>query len=652
MAETMQIDVATFMDWGEPKEVKTSRGLRLLHKAPVTEEFTKAWKSDKQALKDAGISMGKDRKTDEWEVLWWEYQTTQEDVDAQNDAIAASQQVDADIDIPCPEGLDYLPFQRAGIAYALARPNTLFGDDMGLGKTIQAIGVINATDAESILVVCPAFLRLNWSREIKKWLTRDLTIGIADSKYLPKRNIIIMSYQTLVSYCTFDRKPERAGKPGKQFAVPGPGLPAFDLRIVDEAHFCKNPKAKRTLATHCIAATRKLSLTGTPIPNRPIEAHPIIEDLAGWAFWGYAQRYCDGHRERYGWNFTGSSHMGELQQKLRAEIMVRRMKVDVLKELPPKIRQIIPLEGDIEAEMKLIAEVRADLGDDDLTWKECVSYLTANVAGFEQLSKARHETALGKVEQAVEFIATALEQSDKVIVFCHHRDVAEQLRDALAEFKPVLVYGGMTDRARDKSQGMFQHDTARVFIGTIGACGVGLTLTAADQVIFVELDWVPGNVTQAEDRAHRIGSEIHDSILVSHLVVDNSIDAHIAQTIVKKQQVIDAALNNPALVTADIQNTVLDILIKEDPEEKALLTFSGMQKEAIHLGLQILSEMCDGARELDGAGFNKMDSQFGKDLASRPFLSPKQLVVGQKFVRKYHRQLPDDLVVQATGNEL
>lgn len=585
------------------------------------------------------------------------------------EAVEASRAQDVAVELPCPEGLAYLPYQRAGIATALRRPNVLFGDEMGLGKTIQAIGVIN-TDAtlKKILIVCPASLKLNWRRELRKWLTRDLSIAIAagDSFHPDYADITIMNYDILAKHRTRLR------------AV------AWDLIICDEAHYLKNPKAKRTQAivgtekkgqqeTPPIAARRRIMLTGTPIPNRPVEGWSIFHYLDPEefrSFRSYAKRFCDAQNNGYGWDMTGSSNLGELQEKLRASIMIRRLKADVLTELPAKRRSIIELpangaSGAVAAETKAyeaneerLAELRAAVeiakaSDDPEEFKAAVERLRqAASAAFTEMSKLRHATAVAKLPYVIDYVRDLVGHGRKVVVFAHHKDVIDALA---ADLGPIAVklYGDTPMEERQANVDRFQCDAGcLVFIGGIMAAGVGLTLTAAAHVVFAELDWVPGNITQAEDRCHRIGQR--DMVLVEHLVLNGSLDAKMAKTLVEKQEVIAAALDG---ATADWQPEALPILPTSEPATVGLsrpeIARQAAQLEpgqvvAIQEGLAELAAMDeDHASKENGVGFSKADSALGHRLASLRLLSPKQAVLGAKLVNRYRRQIGADIVARA-----
>jgi SWI/SNF-related matrix-associated actin-dependent regulator 1 of chromatin subfamily A len=565
------------------------------------------------------------------------------------EALAASRAVDADIDVPCPEGLEYRPYQRAGIAFASARPASLIADQPGLGKTIQAVGVINLDPTiRRILIVCPASLKANWAIELRRWLTRDLTIGIAASRYLPKADIAIANYDILTK------------------------LPLdtieWDLLVADECHLAKNPKAKRTKALFAIKARRRLLLTGTPIVNRPIELWPLISylDPETWpkaSFMKYAFRYCAAKRG-YGnhWDFSGASHLDELQEKLRTTIMIRRLKSEVLTELPPKIRQIVTLPADglnlddgryedayadvesAEAEVERLTEGSEDYAAAVAKLKSARKFL------FEEMARVRHDTAVAKIPYAIEHLREALDDDRKVVVFAHHHAVIEALGTEFGR-EAVTIYGGTKVEDRQDAVERFQADpSCRLFIGSIGAAGVGLTLTASSHVVFVELSWVPGEVSQAEDRLHRITQR--NSVLVQHLVFDGSLDAKIVRTIVRKQSVIDAALDleaKPLVIPAATEAEGTPTGSRQAPSPAEIAPLPAEQVAAIHAGLQILAARCDGALKEDGAGFNKLDSIFGHSLARAQVLTAKQAHAGRKLVRKYQRQLSPELVALAVG---
>lgn len=650
--------IESLANWSKPKEIQTKYGPRLLRKAAVTETFSAQWKAHKDDLKALGASFTRDERSGEWELVWWQK------IDAatqakRDEAVSASKATSAAIDLPHPAGLDYMPFQKAGIHYALTHTGTLIADEMGLGKTIQAIGVINADPAiETAIVICPKSLKLNWQRELERWLTRPLTIGVANGSW-PETQIVILNYEAL----------------GKH--IDKINSQQWGLCIVDEAHYIKNKKAQRSKYVKSIKAARHLRLTGTPIVNRPVELQNIIDDLnPAFAGFGFLKRYCNAHQNGWGWDFSGASNLDELQRRLRETCMVRRLKADVLTELPRKIRQIVELDPDSSAARKAVqaedrfesandeqvAQLRAAVelakADSKEAYEAAVARLSAaQRVAFEEISRLRHETAVAKLPQVLQHITEALEDDDakKIIVAAHHHDVIDSLYDSaqMNGWNPVRLTGRNNEAERLAAVDAFQSDsTVRVFIGSIQAAGVGITLTASSHVIFSELDWVPGNISQFEDRAHRIGQT--DTVLVQHIVLNGSLDARMAHLLIEKQRVIDNALdvNHPDRQAPVYQAREVAASHDVKADELAALaeSMTDEQRAAVHSALRILAGLDpDHAFGKNDIGFNKIDSRIGHELAQRETLTPKQAALGIKIIKKYHRQLPDEIKEVVNG---
>ena len=274
--------------------------------------------------KEAGFRWDKERK------VWWttdianaakvaEYadqdlyeRLQQHAVDLQHQAAQAledSRATSADLDVPAPDGLEYLPFQLAGIKYAAQRDATIVGDEMGLGKTIQAIGAINAdTNAKRVLVLAPASLRINWRRELEKWLVRPMTVELATGAELPASDVVVISYDALKKHhdalraLTWDIMIVRR--------VP---LPQDAQGAAHKVHVLGGGKDEAKRVAPIKAARRGSSLTGTPIVNRPLELHPILRRI-DWNQWGdwerYVTRYCAGFQNEYGWDVSGRKQLG------------------------------------------------------------------------------------------------------------------------------------------------------------------------------------------------------------------------------------------------------------------------------------------------------------------------------------------------------
>lgn len=429
------------------------------------------------------------------------------------------------------------PFQEEGVHFALRHPHCLIADEMGLGKTVQAIEVLaRDRSIRRVLIVCPKSLMTNWQAALFEQLSTARYAAL---------------YPRIINY-------EKLGTIHE----------TFDCVIVDEAHAIKNPSAQRTVHIQnlCRSARRVLFLTGTPIENRPMEIWTLLEILDPFT-WGagaearhnFGLRYCAGIRKvinwgsfkqgRSGglaWDYSGASNTAELGQLLRETVMIRRLKSEVLTELPDKIREIV-LTPFKEADGDLIEK----LGDfDELSYDDAVKKLHTDKVLFEEWSRRRHLQGLEKVDFAADYIKRRLEghavsaAGAKIIVFAHHEDVIAGLSEALRALKIQSVFftGKMTVDQRALAVHKWRNQPkVQVILGSIGAMGVGLTLTESAHEIFVELDPVPAKMSQAEDRAHRIGQR--DVVLVEHLVADGSLDARICKILVRKQKILKSVLD-------------------------------------------------------------------------------------------------------------
>lgn len=566
-----------------------------------------------------------------------------------------------DISVVVPNGLSLFPYQEEGAKFILSKRSVLLADDMGLGKTAQVLAAINSDESiHRVLVVCPASVKLNWVREAKRWLTREFSVRYLSGKSpeplaFDGNDLYIINYDIVSSWSSELSKHE------------------WDLLVLDESHYLKNPKAKRTKALlgesigkgePPIRARKRVALTGTPIVNRPVEAWPILAWLEPdkWGnFWAYAKKYCGAYHNGWGWDFSGATNLDDLNRRLKATVMLRRTKGEVLKELPEKIRQVLELPANgasdlIRREQEVwnqlqdeIYKARAALEVARAESDEAFSQALANLnrvilAGFSEISKLRHELALAKVDASVEHIRDVLESRDKVVVWVHHRDVAEALRSGLTDFNPVMVLGGTSAESRAEAVRRFQEDpSVRVFIGGITAAAEGITLTAADVAVFVELDWRPGKLLQAEDRIHRIGQT--RGVLIQYLVFDGSLDAVMAHKVAQKMEVIAKAVDGGWRTDSEDAGGLMSLVEEEDmvrapSREEEVPQLSDQAKFFVLTALRYLAQTdVDRARVRNDVGFNRYDTHLGHQLASRDYLTDRQAVLGLRLVKKYRRQL-------------
>ena len=580
----------------------------------------------------------------------------QERKDSIKETIQKSMSVTADIDIPAPSGLVYMPFQKAGIDFISHQKNVLVADEMGLGKTIQAIGYINLTPSiKNVLVICPASLKINWKQELEKWLVRPYQIGILNGHGIT--DITITNYESVKKYFSLLTSQ------------------TWDLLVLDESHYIKNKKAQRTKYITGFYdkkgeektwikglkdyAKQKILLTGTPILNKPGELFTqlkVVGSDLGKNWKKFIQSYV---QTDYWGNAIGVKNLEDLQRKLRSSCMIRREKKDVLKELPDKLRQVITLPSDIltETEREKNEEIIHFLSEN---WDIATGKLKSKTFPFEEISEIRHQQALKKIPYVIEHLENVLENEDKVVVFAHHHDVIDAIYEKFKDIS-VVATGNESLNQRDEAVKKFQSDpNVKLFIGSTQAMGVGVTLTASSTVIFAEVEWRPGDLFQAEDRLHRIGQK--STVLVQYLLINESIDSFMIKKILSKIDTIEAVTNaskvgyttsesnnNDVKGVFQVTESITDS--KSDQTDKEETIAFGMGEETkeenqdpVLKALKILAgNDPDYAGERNGIGFNGTDTNFGHSLASQNHLSDRQRDVAKRMLIKYHRQLPDDL---------
>lgn len=446
--------------------------------------------------------------------------------------------------VESPESMTYRSYQLLGIKWASERRVSLIADEMGLGKTIQGIGVAVHTGARSILVVCPASVKENWAKEFSMWHPDNppcrVIYGTKSTQpfTVHKENVIIINYDLLTNPTMRDAINARK----------------WDLIIMDEVHTLKNMKSKRTkniLGTDGIARcdARIVGLSGTPIPNRPVEFYPFLSALAKEAiapytsFEAYARRYCGAYMNAWmQLEAKGATNVEELNQKLRSTIMIRRLKKDVAKELPDKTLQVITIEPDAKTSSLLKKEFDfVDMADFRSSGVKLLSGTKG--AAFDELAAMRQEMMEFKLPHCIKHIEDLFESGiTKLGVFAYHRATVKAIEEHFKDKNPLVITGETDTKKRQGIVEAFQTNPEhQLFIGNIKAAGVGITLTAASHCVFVEVTWVPGEILQAIDRFHRIGQK--NSVLAQFLVLKNSVDEHMIRSVADKQRVLNQVLD-------------------------------------------------------------------------------------------------------------
>lgn len=413
------------------------------------------------------------------------------------------------------------------------RIRSLLADEMGLGKTPQAVTVGHEWGGKKLVIV-PATLADNWQNEIGKWTPADGGVGVlysGKSKYFSEKEWTICSYNLLEKH------------------LPALSKTIFEAVMLDEAHYIKNSKSRRSKAVHGrlghkLQTHRKLAITGTPILNRPIDIYSTLRWLEIPKlpdYYSFARKYCAAWQSPWGLDVSGASNTDDLHRRLIKSCMLRRLKKDVLPDLPPKFRQIVVL-NDANIERAVRAEKEGIPN-----YEEVLAMMEAGgseLIVLGSLAEERQAVALAKLPAAIEHIQALLEVKNKLVIFAHHKAVISALAKAFPDH--ALIDGDTPVKKRSAEVSRFQTDSnCRIFIGNIIAAGVGITLTAADTVVFCELSWVPADMNQAEDRLHRIG-QVSECVTVQHLVANRSLDHYIAQKLIMKQNIITKAIDGVA----------------------------------------------------------------------------------------------------------
>ena len=454
--------------------------------------------------------------------------------------VKLSSATDARLDLPGLSG-ELKPFQRAGVRYLLQQRRAFLADEQGLGKTIEALATLEADGAYPAVVVCPASLKLNWMREIERWLPQRSAQMLEGN-----RGPVASAEITVVNYDIV------AGRIDALEALRPQAV------VLDESHYCKNPRAQRTQAAQRLASAvprtgMLLALTGTPVMNRPPELISQLRILGRLGDFGSGAQF--------GQRFRGADAHQRLHWHLRARCFARRLKADVLPQLPAKTRAVVPIALDNEPEYRLAEQdVIAWLRSQPLDLRELDAKVAAALRAerLVRLNALKLLAARGKLHAALHWIHDFLSSGERLVVFARHREIQ---RAVVERFPSALhVLGDDSQKARDNAVQTFQGaDTQanQLIVCSIEVAGQGITLTRSTNVAFLELDWTPAKHDQAEDRCHRIGQQ--DAVNATYLLAADTIDETIATLLERKRAVIGAVTDG----SVDDERAVLDALVAE-----------------------------------------------------------------------------------------
>lgn len=402
-----------------------------------------------------------------------------------------------------------MDFQREAVNFAINRGGrVLLADDMGLGKTIQALAIAAYYKLEfPLLIISPAALCWNWRDSVERFMGEQAVIAREKAELGGK--ITIISYTQAVNL------------------IEGLSLCKFGVVLCDECHYLKSSTSKRTklLLPILQRAARLVMISGTPATSRPLELYPILRALDKSlypSFQVYGNRYCNGRKVGLYFDYKGCSNAVELSVVLEKAFMIRRVKKDVLGQLPAKFRRQILLDAGVEPR-----NIR----------REIVLGENPDVQMIQEYKLA----SLIKKEPVMKYLEGVIDKGVKCLVFAHHKEMLDALEEFCVkkQIRFVRIDGSTISGKRQALVDQFQDDEGvRVAVLSITACSTGLTLTAGKAVIFAELYWNPGTMLQAEDRIHRIGQQ--DSVDIHYLVAKNTIDEMVWPKIVDKLAVLES----------------------------------------------------------------------------------------------------------------
>ncbi len=427
------------------------------------------------------------------------------------------------------------PYQKTGVKWIRHfKGNALLADEMGLGKTIQAIQYVKEElkGKGTVLVVCNANIKYNWQNEFRDHFgIRSEVLERSkphEDRGVPvnRNNIYIINYDILKGWLPWlmDLKP--------------------DVIIGDEIQAIKNRTALRTKAFRklCSIIPQKILLSGTPLENNTVElwsALNILKPKEYPSFHAFASEYSTPIRNYWGWSYKGARNTKELNRILKQSCMIRRLKKDVLKDLPSKTRTVIPVEIGNRKEYNAASK-------DFINWlakkNKSAARNAENAVSITKMGYLKRLAAELKLPNIIQWIDDFLEQNTgKLIVFGHHGEILGPLYQKYKTLS-TIVDGSLTAIEKQRRTDFFKkNQRCRILFGGIRSAGSGWNGTEAQTVLFAEMDWVPGKHVQAEDRIHRIGQTL--GAMIYYLVAKDTIEEDLCEILQTKQKILDSVLD-------------------------------------------------------------------------------------------------------------
>ena len=434
-----------------------------------------------------------------------------------------------------------LNFQKMGLDFLLkSSGNALLADDMGLGKTVQTLAYI-ASEKQSLpaLIVAPLVTLTNWQREIERFMKKKSKNGRIVENDVPtitsirsgKRGEISNYDFYLINYELLHKRQDDLAK-----------LKIRTL-VCDEVQHLRSKTTQKYKAVKTLASMKsmkyRVGLSGTPIYNHGSEIWPIV-DILKPGLLGNFKEFCEYfcYQDEKGKAIVVPNKRDSLRYVLQRDVMLRRKKSDVLKELKDKVRYKETIDADetyYKNELnKIWSKLEEEQKNAETEFNKLASYQRA-------IQSERQAAGVAKLHHVIDFVKNIMEIEESVVVFCHHKYIHKLLHESLQEFKPSSIIGGQNDQIRQDNIDRFQNGDTKLMVAGLRAGSMGINLTRAKYVIFAELDWTPAIHRQAEDRLHRIGQK--NTVFAYYLIGKRTLDEHVANILVDKSYEIDAIMD-------------------------------------------------------------------------------------------------------------
>ena len=466
------------------------------------------------------------------------------DIQEAQEAEQLAQQPDAEFNSPLP----LFPFQKVGAAFLHKVGSGILADDMGLGKTIQALAVCEYLKAEKVLIFCPASVKWQWAQEIKKFAGKDAVVV----EGTPKERNLLWTHKDFHTY--FIANYELLLRDFNYLSARD-----WDVIIGDEATRISNPRARQSKLIKKLKAKRRLALTGTPISNRAQEIWNLVDFCQPGAigkYWDFINRYC--LKNKFG-GIEGYQNLDELQSRLK-RYMIRRMKIDVLPELPAKITTDIPFElSDEEKALykRLKKEILFEIEKQDISKMEnpiSIQYTLVKMTRLRQLADSMEllgtNSKSSKLEVLKDLLSEALVEGKKAIIFTQFAKMADILERELAEYKPLKISGAIKERYKDVVD-KFNTDQNNFILIMTSAGQYGLNIQRASIIFHYDQEWSLAKMLQRTGRAYRYGQK--EKVLEYNLLAIGTIDYYIKKVLHGKTELSNKVLGDVPLTMDNIK---------------------------------------------------------------------------------------------------